>query len=452
MWLVPIPSAAAVARSRGGQHVQRLARRAARILRRRGVSVRVAPVLALASGRPDTAELTAAERGLAAAGKFVTRPQRVRRFRSTRVVIVDDLVTTGNTVAAAAAALRVAGLPVAGAAAIAGTQRKIPWYTHSNSALRSVAVRSAYTGGSPGLRRSVTRRPGTSPVADQDISGVSAPHSARLPSRRTWVEEASRRHRLWFRWCAARGGPNSPRCGAARGGRPSPHWRSRGRYRQGPERGGARPLPAARHGEDRAGRAVRPPHNSCRCRALPRTQPAPVGILPTRRGDLRDPWTGGPRRSLRVRLLPRAGHRGGQAGQPNAARGGSAPRAPRQPHPHVGSGRDGWNRDERIGAGRHDGPAAGRPGTGGVRRPRRAREGALRRTDDDRPGPVRDGTGRTRLLSLLRCGLPDGRVSSTAARATTTASSGWSTEPVAFGRPAVSGLVPDRLVLAECPL
>jgi len=37
MWLVPIPSASAVARRRGGQHVERLARHAARALRRRGV-------------------------------------------------------------------------------------------------------------------------------------------------------------------------------------------------------------------------------------------------------------------------------------------------------------------------------------------------------------------------------------------------------------------------------
>jgi len=60
-------------------------------------------------------------------------------------MIVDDLVTTGNTVAAAAAALRAADLRVAGAAAIAGTQRKNPWRTESNGALRSVAVRWART-------------------------------------------------------------------------------------------------------------------------------------------------------------------------------------------------------------------------------------------------------------------------------------------------------------------
>jgi predicted amidophosphoribosyltransferase len=124
LWLVPIPSAAAAARRRGGQHVERLAAHAARILRRRGDAVQVAPLLALVADTPDTAELTAAERGVAALGKFAVRRWCDDPPGATRVVIVDDLVTTGNTVAAAAAALRGAGLPVAGAAAIAGTQRR----------------------------------------------------------------------------------------------------------------------------------------------------------------------------------------------------------------------------------------------------------------------------------------------------------------------------------------
>ena len=148
MWLVPIPSAGAVARRRGGQHVERLARHAARILRRRGVDVRVVPVLALTCDQLDSTELTAAERGIAAAGKFRARPIP---SRSTPVMIVDDVITTGNTVAAAAAALREAGLRVAGAAAIAATQRKNPSRTQSNTALRSVVVRSDHPRDSPRL-------------------------------------------------------------------------------------------------------------------------------------------------------------------------------------------------------------------------------------------------------------------------------------------------------------
>ena len=125
--LVPVPSVAAAARARGGQHVQRLADGAARTLRRRGIPARVAPILAVTADRPDTAGLSAIERGLAAVGKYgLRRGWSAALPRSGRVVIVDDLVTTGNTMAAAAAALRDAGVRVAGGAAVAGTQRGCP--------------------------------------------------------------------------------------------------------------------------------------------------------------------------------------------------------------------------------------------------------------------------------------------------------------------------------------
>ena len=166
------------------------------------------------------------------------------------------------------------------------------WHTKSNGGSPSVSVSPTLIGSSRHRRQQMTRRKGAVRVAHHVSHGVFAAHLARLPSRRTWVEEASRRRRLWFRWCAARGGRNSPRCGAASGGRPSPHWRSRGRRRQGSERRGAGPLPAARRGEDRARRALRPQDNSGRRGALPRAQPAPVGIVSTGRGHLCDPRPG----------------------------------------------------------------------------------------------------------------------------------------------------------------
>jgi predicted amidophosphoribosyltransferase len=92
--LVPVPSVAAAARARGGQHVQRLADGAARTLRRRGIPARVAPILAVTADRPDTAGLSAIERGLAAVGKYgLRRGWSAALPRSGRVVIVDDLVT-----------------------------------------------------------------------------------------------------------------------------------------------------------------------------------------------------------------------------------------------------------------------------------------------------------------------------------------------------------------------
>jgi predicted amidophosphoribosyltransferase len=82
--LVPVPSAAAVARRRGGQHVDRLAAVAARALRRRGVPAGLTPVLRLRGASSDTAELTAAERSRAAVGKFQADPARVRGVRAAR--------------------------------------------------------------------------------------------------------------------------------------------------------------------------------------------------------------------------------------------------------------------------------------------------------------------------------------------------------------------------------
>jgi len=128
VWLVPVPSAARVARLRGGQHVQRLAAGAAGILGRAGVPAAVVPALRLSSGRPDSAALGAAERGVMSAGKFTADLHRSPAPRApvvcaARVLIVDDLVTTGSTIADAARALRAVGLRVGGAAAVAGTQR-----------------------------------------------------------------------------------------------------------------------------------------------------------------------------------------------------------------------------------------------------------------------------------------------------------------------------------------
>jgi predicted amidophosphoribosyltransferase len=75
--------------------------------------------------------LSAAERWSAAAGGFVVRPTRVAAVRSAaaagiRPVLVDDVLTTGATLAGAAARLRAAGIPVAAAAVIAVTPRRLP--------------------------------------------------------------------------------------------------------------------------------------------------------------------------------------------------------------------------------------------------------------------------------------------------------------------------------------
>jgi predicted amidophosphoribosyltransferase len=127
--LVPVPSTAAAVRARHGDHVRRLADRAARTLRRAGWSAAVArPVRALP--KPDATHLDSAQRAIAAAAAFAPRTARLgatRRAAAGRaVVVVDDIVTTGATLAALTAILRGAGVPVDVAALIAATRRRHP--------------------------------------------------------------------------------------------------------------------------------------------------------------------------------------------------------------------------------------------------------------------------------------------------------------------------------------
>ena len=98
--LVPVPDTAQAARHRHGDHVARLARRAA-----------------------------------AAAQSFRVRPGRAAQLRSltrsgtAQVVVVDDIVTTGATAAAVTAQLAEAGVAVRGVAVLGATARRIG---HSN--------------------------------------------------------------------------------------------------------------------------------------------------------------------------------------------------------------------------------------------------------------------------------------------------------------------------------
>jgi predicted amidophosphoribosyltransferase len=112
--LVPVPSSAAAARERGGDHVLRLARAAAR---ERGQPV--VPALRLARAVQDSAGLSRADRAANLRGAMVSLPQPGPGV----AVIVDDIVTTGATVREARRALAAAGWTVGGAAAVASTPR-----------------------------------------------------------------------------------------------------------------------------------------------------------------------------------------------------------------------------------------------------------------------------------------------------------------------------------------
>jgi predicted amidophosphoribosyltransferase len=126
--VVPVPASAAARRRRGFDHVCRLATVAARLLSRGGEPARVARLLRPVRRTEDQAGLGAAARAGNTAGAFAARPVGAwfgPGRPAARVVIVDDVVTTGSTVAEAVRALRAAGVSTAALAAVAATS---PWY------------------------------------------------------------------------------------------------------------------------------------------------------------------------------------------------------------------------------------------------------------------------------------------------------------------------------------
>jgi predicted amidophosphoribosyltransferase len=124
--LVPVPSTAAAARERNGDHMARLAAHAVRRLRAAGWEADLSRRLQ-ALPRPDSALLNVSERAAAAESSLRIRrarigvPRRESRRKGT-LVVVDDIVTTGATLAAVTGRLREANMQVTGAAVVAATQ------------------------------------------------------------------------------------------------------------------------------------------------------------------------------------------------------------------------------------------------------------------------------------------------------------------------------------------
>ncbi len=125
--LVPVPATARAVRARHGDHLRRLAGWAGGRLREAGWPVAVAGGLR-ALPRPDSATLDSAGRAAAAVTAFRLRTGQLpalRRAAAGRAVIVlDDIVTTGATLAAVTGVLTNAGVPVHAAAVLAATTRR----------------------------------------------------------------------------------------------------------------------------------------------------------------------------------------------------------------------------------------------------------------------------------------------------------------------------------------
>ncbi|GGQ30359.1 hypothetical protein GCM10010249_56210 [Streptomyces roseolilacinus] len=113
--LVPVPSARRAVRARGHDAVRRVAAAATRELRRTGAAARVTPVLRQRRAVADQAGLDARQRRANLSGALEVVPGGARLLEGARVVLVDDLMTTGASLAEAARALYDAGaVPVAG--------------------------------------------------------------------------------------------------------------------------------------------------------------------------------------------------------------------------------------------------------------------------------------------------------------------------------------------------
>jgi predicted amidophosphoribosyltransferase len=116
--LVPVPSSAAAMRRRGASPVTDVARQTAQLLTLHGLPTEVDECLAPARARHDQAGL-----GLEQRARNMRGSMRLRHSVAGRVIVIDDVVTTGATLREAVRCLP-ASAELVGGAALAATVKR----------------------------------------------------------------------------------------------------------------------------------------------------------------------------------------------------------------------------------------------------------------------------------------------------------------------------------------
>lgn len=142
--LVPVPSSPGAVQRRGHDPVLRMVRAAAAALAADGLRVSVRPLLAHRGAVADQAGLDASGRAANLAGQLrVVRGEHrrlARAGRPVRLVLCDDVITTGATAREAQRALADLGLPLTGIATLAATRRRTRVAGPSGRATRTEAT------------------------------------------------------------------------------------------------------------------------------------------------------------------------------------------------------------------------------------------------------------------------------------------------------------------------